>query len=324
MKYIQIIMAAFLITTGITGTAHAQPSPVNQGSNPIEVTAENHLEWRRGEKLFIAKGNAKAIQADTSIEADTLRANYTEGANKKGLEINEFGANGTVILTSADNKAYGDYATYNIPKSYAEMTGSNLRLTSPSQTLTATDRFEYWVDDGRLIATGNVKVTRPKPDGSGTDTIQSAEMIATLRTINGKRAVDTLEAKDNVIITTPTEKITGAYAIYKKTSNRIEMKGNVINTNISKIFGGNTPTNRVRGVFYPGSDKKDTQGQQFAPQPKTLQPSQPQKTIEAKPIPLQPTQTTPTPQPFKSPEELQQQNTKPQIEILLPPQEQAP
>lgn len=315
-------------------TASAQTFPLNQSTNPIEITADNYLEWNRAAKTFTATGNAKAAQGDVTIESKTLTADYIEGTKKKGMEINEFRATGNVIITSAQNKAYGENAKYNIPKSYAEMTGDNLRLTSPDQTLTANERFEYWVNEGRLIAVNNVKVTRPKTDGSGSDTIESDTMIATLQDKNGKREIETLEAKNNVIITTPTEQITGDYAIYRATPNMVEMTGKIkitrgpniltgtratvdLNTNISKIYGGASGTNRVRGVFYPGSEKGETQPQPFTPK----KPETPiNKTQQAQPVDLI-KKSQPTQQPFQSPT---QKEDKPSIEILLPPKENTP
>ncbi len=258
----------------ITASAFAQ-TPTNQ---PVEITADNHFEWRRAEKLFIAEGNAKAMQGDSSIEAQVLRANYIEGKNGKGMEINELGANGSVILRSKDNTAYGDYATFDLIKGYAELTGQDLRMVSPEQTLTAKDRFEYWVNEGRLIATGNAKVVRPKANAEGNDTLESDTIIATLRdNANGQREIETLEAKGNVVITTRQEVATGSYAIYRASTNKVELQGDVkitrgpniltgtkaevdLNTNISKIFGSPNSNGRVRGVFYPGSEKAPSSG----------------------------------------------------------------
>ena len=244
-----------------------------QSNQPVEITAQTHLEWNRTDQTFVAIGDAKAIQGDTTINAATLRANFTQGANGKGMDVNELSAIGGVVITSEQNTLYGDHATYDVTKAYARMTGENLRMTAPDQTITARDRFEYWTEEGRIEAIGNVIVTRPKPDQSGIDTLKANQITALLKNnAQGKRSIDTIEAKGNVIITTPLETVTGAYGIYRSLSNTIELTGGVkitrgqntlqgdratvnLNTNVSKIFGGaaGTSDGRVKGVFFPGS-----------------------------------------------------------------------
>ena len=41
---------------------------------PIEISAENGIEWKRDARTYTARGNALAQQGDTSIAADTLIA----------------------------------------------------------------------------------------------------------------------------------------------------------------------------------------------------------------------------------------------------------
>ena len=265
-KHTIFLLLLALLLTPLTASA--------QSTQPIEITAQKHLEWNRSDQTFIAAGNVQATQGTTSINTATLRANYAQGTDGKGLEISILNAIGNVVIKSDNNTIYGDQATYDVTKSYAKMTGKNLRMTAPDQTLTAQDRFEYWTQKGRIEATGNVIVTRPKTGGSGKDTIRANKIIAKLkRNAAGKNTLNTIEATGNVTITTPLETVTGTYGIYRTASNTIELTGGVkitrglnvlqgdratvnLNTNISKIFGGaaaGTQDGRVRGVFYPGS-----------------------------------------------------------------------
>jgi lipopolysaccharide export system protein LptA len=93
-------------------------------------------------------------------------------------------------------------------------------------------------------------------------------------TKQGRRELDTLEATGNVIIKTGAETVTGSYGIYRAATNKAELTGGVtikrgenilqgaraevdLNTNTSRMFGGaGGQQGRVRGVFYPGSEKK--------------------------------------------------------------------
>ncbi len=242
---------------------------------PLEITADKTLEWHRNENVFIAQGNANARQGTSNISADTLTASYREGAGK-GIDIWQVTAEGGVVLTSGENKAYGEHAVYNIDDGLATMTGDNLRLLSGAQTVTAKESFEYQTKEGKLIATGRAKMIKPKPQG-GTDTLEADTITATLHNgTDGQREIETLEAEGGVIITTPEEIITGDYGIFHREANTAEITGNVIiqrgpnrlegekaqvdmNTNISRMFGSDSGNERIRGIFYPGTQKKPEQ-----------------------------------------------------------------
>lgn len=263
-------MAFFALFTGFCAGAFAQQKSNPDKSEPLEITADESLEWHRNENFFQAKKNVKAVQGQTTLNAALLTARYREGKSK-GMEIYTIEADGNVRIDSAENKAYGDKATYDIDKGYAVMTGKNLKLVSPDQTVTARDRFEYWVADGKLTAIGNAVAIRAE------DRLEASQIIAFFsEDANGQRSLKRLEAHDNVIITTPTEVLKGDNAVYTADRNEAELLGNVtitrdpnilqgeravvdLNTNISRIFGGNAEKSgggRVRGVFFPGSEEK--------------------------------------------------------------------
>jgi lipopolysaccharide export system protein LptA len=247
-----------------------------KGNTPVEITADGSLEWNRNEKTFIARKNALAKQGETSIHAETLTAHYRDGAGG-GMDIHQVQAESGVELKSKDTTAYGQKADYDLDKAYAIMTGDNLKMISPDQTVTARDKFEYWTTEGKLIAVGNARADRKNAKGE-TDTLEADTISAILKDgAQGQRKLETLEATNNVVITTPTEKITGQHGIYHADTNKATLTGGVVlhrgpnvlegdraeidmNTNTSQLFGGAvTPTasGQVRGVFYPGTEKND-------------------------------------------------------------------
>ncbi|MGH1377855.1 MAG: LptA/OstA family protein [Alphaproteobacteria bacterium] len=235
-------------------------------NEPLEVTADKSLEWNRSEMYFKARQNVRAVQGDTTLTSDILTAKYRDG--KKGMDIHTLLADGHVRINSAQSRAYGDHATYKVDKGYAVMTGRKLRLISDGQTVTARDKFQYWVNTGRLEAIGSAVAVRLG------DKLEADKLIATFtEDKKGKRTLKALEAIGNVVITTPTEVLTGELAIYQASTNIAKIHDNVkitrgpnvlegdsaqvnLDTNISKIFGGAGETGRVRGVFYPGSETK--------------------------------------------------------------------
>ena len=259
-----IILAALLLCS-----PHAKAQESDNSKQPLEITADKTLEWHREKNVFIAQGKAKAAQGNVSISAETLTADYRDGEDS-GIDIWQVTADTDVVITSADSKAFGGHAVYNLDEGLATLTEGDLVLISGDQTVTAQDRFEYWTEQGKLVALGRAKMTQAKKEG-GEDTLEADLITATLHDdAQGKREIETLEAEGRVIITSPAEIITGDYAIYRKNTNMAEIKGNVsiqrgpnvlegeraevdLDTNISRMFGSENGNQRIRGVFYPGS-----------------------------------------------------------------------
>ncbi len=272
-----LIFTALWIASSLSLLAMTANAQGLQPSNdqPIEITADGSLEWNRNEKLFIARNNALAKQGDTSVKASTLTAHYRDGAGG-GMDIHQFEAVNNVELKSKDSTAYGQKADYDLDKGFAIMTGDNLKMVSPDRVVTAKDRFEYWVTEGKLNAIGDARADTKNSKGE-TNTLEADTISAILRdNAQGKRELHSLEATNNVVITTPTEKVTGQHGVYNAQTNKAVLTGGVIlhrgpnilegdraevdmNTNTSQLFGGpNMPNTggQVRGIFYPGSEKK--------------------------------------------------------------------
>jgi lipopolysaccharide export system protein LptA len=273
-----IVFRTLLLGTAVlfslVSLGFAQSTGLSTGNKePLEITADGTLEWQRESKSFIARGNALAKQGTSSVRAETLTTLYREEKAGGGMQIYNVQADDAVIISSNESNAYGDHAVYDLDQALATMTGKDLKLVSPDQTVTAQEKFEYWVNDGRLNAIGKAKVVRPKLEG-GVDTLESDKISALMKdNAKGERTLHSLEAIGNVIITTPTEKITGAYGIYKADANTAEITGGVkiirgpntlegdraevnLTTNTSKIFGAGNSSGRVKGVFYPDSKEK--------------------------------------------------------------------
>lgn len=269
----RFFLIAFLTFFVLDASVQAQEETTSASNKnaPIEVTAQQNLSWLRNEKKFVARGQARAVQGDVSIAAETLSATYRDETGSD-MQLDILEADGGVQIIARDSTATGDHARYDIPSGKAVMTGQNLRMTSPDQTVTAQDTFEYWAHEGKLVARGQAKVVRPKPEG-GQDTLSADEITAILgQNAQGKRVLKSMTATGHVVITTPTEVVTGAQGFYNADTNIAELSGGVtikrgpnmlegakaivnLNTNTSELIGGAGPDGRVRGVFYPGSEK---------------------------------------------------------------------
>jgi lipopolysaccharide export system protein LptA len=292
--FISAVIALALIGTNASAQQATPASPAglpasSNSSDPIEITAGKTLEWHRNDNKYIARGQVQAKQGDTSIFSETLTADYRAG-QKSSNEIYLLTAEQDVRVQNTTTTIYGEKAVYEVDKAYAVMTGNNLKMESPDQVVTARDKMEYWSNTGEAVATGNAKVVRAE------DTINADVIKAIFKETPTGRQIDTLHANGHVVIVTPTETLTGDNGVYHAATNTAEITGNVkivrgpnvlegvrgevdLNTNVSKMFGAPNASGatgpsdgRVRGIFYPGSDKSPAPTVQ-APAPQTIAPA---------------------------------------------------
>jgi len=144
----------------------------NNKGEPIEISAENGIEWKRDARTYTARGNALAQQCDTSIAADTLIAYLDEQD-----ELSHWEATGNVKIQTSQSTSYGDHADYQESSRLLVLTGRNLKVVTDSQTTTARDQIEYWRDKDIVVAKGAVVIVRPQKE----TTIHSDEATAYFR-----------------------------------------------------------------------------------------------------------------------------------------------
>lgn len=233
---------------------------------PIDISADKALEWHRAESQYIATGNAVITQGNVTIRAAKIVADYRD-TPKSGTEIYRLTAIDAVTIENQGSTASGDHLVYEVDSGLATMTGHNLTMTAPDQTVTATEKFEYNVTAATLNAVGNAKVTRTG------DTLSANTISAKLKEDkDGKQVLDRLEAIGNVVITTPAETLTGARGLYSASSNTAEITGGVtikrdqniltgdrgsidLTSHVSRIFAAENAdgpaAGRVHGTFFP-------------------------------------------------------------------------
>lgn len=268
VDFIRIVLLCISLTGGAQAATLLDQGDMNPDRDqPLEITAEQTLEWHRDIKQYIARGNVIVAQGAVQIMADTITADYRE-TESSAFEIYRLTADGNVRIVSQGNTATGQKAVYDVDRGVAVMTGNNLNLTSPDQTVTARDSFEYRVAEGLLKAIGKAHVKRE------TNTLDADTVSAVFtEDAKGTRQLNRLNADGNVVITTPTETLTGANGVYDAATNVAAITGDVkirrgpnilegeraevnLTTNVSTMQGSSAPGGRVRGVFYPDSAKK--------------------------------------------------------------------
>ena len=158
--------ALFLLSLLLASPAGAQapassPAVANQ---PVQIHADSGIEWDQNAHVYIARGNAVAIRGPSEVHADTLIAHYRDvksGGNVGGkTEIYRVDAEGHVVLQRGADTAIGDHAVYDVDQGIAVVTGKHLKLTTPTDIVTARDSFEWYDAKNIAVARGDAVAIR--------------------------------------------------------------------------------------------------------------------------------------------------------------------
>src|SRR5229473_5950374 len=138
---------------------------VTPGDNsPIQIQADSGIEWQQEAHVYIARGNAVVTRGPGEMHADTLIAHYREakggGNTGANTEIYRVEAEGRVTLKRDAQTVVGDRAVYDVDQAIAVVTGKNLQLTTPSDTVTARDSLDWYDQRQIAVARGNAVATR--------------------------------------------------------------------------------------------------------------------------------------------------------------------
>ncbi len=242
------LIGAALVGAALLRPAFAQDQSGNggfdlgSGSQPIEISADNGIEWNRDAKTYTARGNAVASQGTSEIHADTLTASYSSNSN----DIDHVVADGTVKVINPNQTAYGDHADYDRTRQLLLMTGGGLRIESTAETVTARDSFEYWQDQDAMVAKGDVVITK----SNGT-TIKSDRATSYFRknAATGKREAFQVKAEGHVHIDTGKEVVSCERAVYDPTTQIAVLTGNVVlDQGRSEFHGARAELDMNKGI----------------------------------------------------------------------------
>ncbi|CAH0148495.1 LptA/OstA family protein [Roseomonas sp. CECT 9278] len=288
------LAAAMLL---LAGGAVAQGIDLSQGG-PVEVTSNDGIEWRQADQVIVARGQARATRGGVTVESDRLIARYRPrggaGATAArapadgpagGGEIWRLEAEGNVVITTATDRAEGDRAVYDMDQAVMVLTGQNLRLVNPDNTLTARDSIEYWSARRMAVARGNAVVvtndgrrvradtlvayfaetpataTAPRPQAVTATATAGAGTTAMPGAAPGSQApssLDRVEAFGNVEIRTADEVVRGDRGVYSPNTGLARLLANVRITRGDNTLSGqeaivNMQTGVARLVSAPGA-----------------------------------------------------------------------
>lgn len=259
----------------------AQQLDLSHGG-PIDITARDGIEWRQNEQQVIARGDARATRGNATVTADRLTAWYRKrGASNlpepspaaagatdistEGSEIYRLQADGHVVIFTPTDRAQGDKATYDLDQSVLVMTGRDLKLTTPNNTITARDDLEYWPQKHMAVARGNAVVVTSDAKRIAADTLvayttespppgsKPAATQAAAKTSDDPLAasgkLQRVEAFGNVSVRTPTDTVTGDRGVYVPDSGMARLGGSVrITRGQNQLNGAEADVNMKTGI----------------------------------------------------------------------------
>jgi lipopolysaccharide export system protein LptA len=236
-----------------SAAAWSQAIELGRGGSgaPIEITANNGIEWDRDAKRYVATGAAAARQGETSVFGDRLVAWYRDAATG-GTEIFRYEAIGNVRFETPTQKVEGDRGIFDVDSEVVVVTGRALRLTTPTDTLTARDTLEYWSAREIAVARGNAMIVsgerrmtadvmtahfvqrQPQARQAGASArgqqqnARAAQRPAAAAAPGGNDArLQRVEAFGNVHVSTPTEIARGDRGVYNMQTSIAQLAGNV-------------------------------------------------------------------------------------------------
>ena len=239
---------------------------------PLDIEADNGIEWHQNEQIYVARGNARATRGDETLYADTLIAHYRPlGSDHPkdpqsvmgSTEIYLVEADGHVRLENTTDTIDGDHAVYDMDTTTGIVTGKHLRLVTPRDTVTARDSLEWY--DAKQVA-----VARGDALAVGIDDRRLAGDVLTALVTkgpDGQSRISRIDAQGHVVVTTTTDVARGDSGVYNTDTGIATLAGDVtitrdqnvlrghyavvnLNTNVSRLLS--TPTGNELAGGIPG------------------------------------------------------------------------
>jgi len=261
IKKLSFITAFFFAATLTAVKAQGLNFGNGDSDAPIEVYADNGIEWQQETLTFFAKGNARAIRGEVTVYGDELRAFYRE-LSDGGTEIWRLDVTGNVRIVTPGETAYGDKGVYDVDNAILVLTGKKVRLLTLTEEVIADQQIEYWERKQMAVARGNAQVL------SDDKNLRAEVLVAYFKKDKaGKSLVHRVEAFDNVNIKTAKEEAMSDRGVYNVETGIATLTGSVkivqdrnklvgcraevnMNSGISKMFScANKAGGQVGGIF---------------------------------------------------------------------------
>ncbi|HJO88491.1 MAG TPA: LptA/OstA family protein [Alphaproteobacteria bacterium] len=243
---------------------------VGDSNVPVEIYADEGIEWLQEKQVYIARGKARAVRGGVTLDADVLTAHY-RSTGESGTDIWRLDADSNVTIRDSSSVIHADRGIFYVAKGILVLTGRNLRLETGKSVVTARDSMEYWQLKDMAVARGNARVVNENRR------IDADVLTAYFHKVPGKGSgLQRVEAFGDVKIKTPKETITSEKGNYDTVTGIVSISGSVeilrdgdqlageygevnLNTDVSRLLGappGGSKKGRVRGVLSPKKETK--------------------------------------------------------------------
>ena len=269
-----LCLAALVLMQAATLSAQTLSFRSDDPDRPIEVLADQGIEWQQESRRFIARGSARAMQGDVEVLADVLIAHYRDKEDG-GTDVYRVDALGNVTIRSAGETATGSAAVYDFDQAVLVIEGSPVQLETLDGLVTAEDTIQYWEKDNVAVAEGNAVATK------GDQTLYADTLTARFKdepsdasgaeTRSGE--LSRIEGYGNVRLETKKDVILGDRGRYDLDSGIATLDGNVrITSDQNQLSGGFAVVDTNKGVstLYSSAAEAGVPGPSKAPRVKAL------------------------------------------------------
>jgi lipopolysaccharide export system protein LptA len=219
---------------------------------PVAISATSGIEWQQDARVYVARGDAIAKRGTTEVHADTLTAHYrpskTAGSD---TEVYRLDADGNVLIKGETQTVVGDQAVWDVDQQTGIVTGKALKLTTPTDVVTARDSLEWYDQKQVAVARGDAVAVRdnakriradvltahmtkakpgeaqsgkPPPPATATKAVASA---ASPGPNDESSRISRVDAQGNVLVSTATDIGRGDYGVYDADTGIVTLLGNV-------------------------------------------------------------------------------------------------
>ena len=210
-KFLGLATALLFALVFLPSLVSGQVTGLRGGDQPMQIRADQGIEWRRDQQVYVARGNASVSRGGVTFSADVLTARYREAADGSS-QIYRVEADGNVEILSEKDRVTGAIGVYDVEKGVLVLQGDNLQMVTQNETITAQESLEYWenVDGGPLaVARGGASARRD-------DYLVQADILTASfgQQTDPSDEVTQIDAIGNVKVTTPEEVANAVYGVF--------------------------------------------------------------------------------------------------------------
>ena len=258
-----LVLAFATLCRPLPAAAQVSLPGASSSKAPVEITADEGIEWQQKAQAYVARGHARAAQGDSAVHADVLTAYYA-GGQGEATRITRIDAEGNVRLVSPNGTATGTKAAYDVAKGILVLTGKPVLVTKTDR-ITARNSLEFWSERNLVVARGAAHAVRAGR--------QVAADVLTAHLKKGPKGDDQItriDAFDHVVVSTPTEIVRADRGVYNLQTGIATLTGSVkitkgenqlngdravvdLNTGKSRLLSA--PGTPVHGILVPGEKK---------------------------------------------------------------------